>query len=263
MVVYRAPVVIYSSNDRAILRNEINALRSQIRYEKQNDAYLGLEVQRSLDDASMALDDAAQMLAWGYARRDVRAAIYDAEQLIEYARQERAYALESMRAYQEHAQAQLRQAQMQLEQAQYYAQSNGYIQESEAAYHQAQQAYEQADMLARAKANSDETLAAYKAAAERADSSMRALYASFDQQDSSFTYLRAEHEALVEWMNQVLGYAEQWQRAQSIQVLRSAKVALDRAAVAIENQDARTARDALDGAADRIDEAALLLSPED
>lgn len=255
VIVYREPVVVYSVDDRRHLRNEITALRNQIRYEKQNDMYVGLEIQRSLDDASLALDDASQMLAWGYARSDVRAAIRDAEALIDYARQERAYALESMRAYQQHAQAQL-------QQAQYYTQNQAYFADAQASLSAAQRAYEEADMLARAKANSDETLAAYKAAAERADSSMRALYASFDTQDGSFKYLRSEHETLEAWMNQVLEYAEEWRSAKAIRTLRSAKSALDQAKIAIEEKDAQSARKALDDAADIIDEATLQLAPE-
>lgn len=248
-------MVVYSVDDRYQLRNEIAALRNQIRYEKQNDAYVGLEVQRSLDDASMALDDAAQMLAWGYARSDIRAAIYDAEAFINYARQERAYALESLRAYQQHAQTQL-------QEVQYYTQTPGYFTDAQARVTAAQRAYEEADLLARAKANSDETLAAYKAAAQRADSSMRALYASFDTQDGSFTYLRSEYDTLETWMNQVLEYAEEWKSAQAIRTLRTAKIALDKASVAIEHKDAETARIALDDAANSIDAATLQLSPE-
>lgn len=258
VVVYREPVVIYTSSDRRVLRNEIAALRNQLRYERQNDAYVGLEIQDGLQEASMALDDAQQMLDYGYARADIRAALDDADAWIDYARQERAYALESMRAYQEHAQTQLSQAQQYI--STQPAQQQGYFTNATASLQNAQAAYEEADLLARAQQNSDATLAAYKAAAERADSSMRALYASLGEKDGSYDYLLSEHETLEEWMNQVLAYAEDWKSADAIKTLRSAKMALDRAERAIKKEDADTARKALDEAADIIDEATLQLN---
>lgn len=258
VVVYREPVVIYTSSDRRLLRNEITSLRNQIRYEAQNDAYVGLEVQDGLREAEMALDDATQMLNYGYARADIRAALNDAEAWIDYARQERAYALESIRTYQEHAQAQLNQAQQYISN-QPSTQQPGYFNDASASVQAAQAAYEEADLLARAQQNSDETLAAYKAAAERADSSMRALYASLDEADGSFDYLSAEHDTLEEWMNQVLEHAQEANHSQAIQTLRTAKVALDRAKRSIEKKDADTTRKALDEAADIIDDATAKL----
>lgn len=254
---YRTPVVTYAQSDRRYFRREISNLRDQVRREKQNDAYVGLEVQESLDEASMALDDASQMLDWGYSRDDIRAALQDASAMIEYARQERRYALDSMRTYQSHAQAQL-------DQAAYHVSTNdAYFERAQPQLYAAQQAYEEANVLARAEANSDKTLAAYKKAAERADSTMRALYATTGAAEDSFAPLVSEHETLEQWMDQVLELATQWKKPKAITKVREAKMALQRAENAIEAKDAKRAQTALDEATVIIDDATSLLGPDD
>lgn len=255
VIVYRTPAVVYARSDQQYYRQEIASLRNQVRIEKQNDAYVGIEIQESLDEASMALDDASQMLDWGYARNDIQAALDDAAAMLDYARQERSYALESLHTYQTHAQTQL-------EQAAYHVSSTGYFKQAEPQLLAAQQAYEEAGLLARAQAKSDQTLAAYKQAAERADSTMRALYASAGIQDNSFEPLLAEHEALDHWVNQVMDLAEEWKKPAAIIKVREAKAALQRAHRAIEAKDATRAQKELDNTTEIIDEATSLLGPD-
>lgn len=226
-----------------------------MRVEKQNDAYVGIAIQESLHEASAALDDAAQMLNWGYARSDIRAALNDAAAMLDYARRERSYALQSLQTYRTHAQAQL-------DQAAYHVSTNAYFRDAEPQLRAAQQAYEEADMLARAQANSDATLAAYKNAAARADSTMRALYASSSSKDDAFDPLESELEALEDWVDEVLELAEKWQRPQAMIKVREAKMSLQRAEDAIDDKDARGAQKALDNATRIIDEATTLLSPD-
>ena len=252
-VVRRSPVVYYSLADRSYLQRDITRLRAEIQHTRFEDSGFYPMVRDILNDATAALNDAENMLRWGYARRDVEAAIHDAQSFLDYAQQELSFGVNAMHQYREHALAQI-------QEAEYFASDSYYSPRVESDLRQARQAFERGESASRSPSRRHEALRYYEDAAKHADRAMSHVYELTEEYYGSSSSLRAEHDALDDWADQLEDLADDWNHRAAEDQVEQAERELKRAKDAINRNRPVEARRYLDRAAELLESAAQMLS---